>query len=108
MRGPIATFFCGLGEGAEAGIQGLSSSFVSHGQHSRLFTTVTNVEMIARALGGQWMAVNFRSGRNAGGFPNGYAFLTSSVRHYHRRHDYRLIYSDCLSRLCSCSMVGQT
>ncbi|KUJ16427.1 uncharacterized protein LY89DRAFT_734525 [Mollisia scopiformis] len=75
----IATFLCGLGEGAEAGIQGLASSYVTFAQHSRLFTTMNNVEMVARVIGGPVTAHIFHKGRKPDGTPTGIAFLISSI-----------------------------
>lgn len=71
-----ALFICGLSEGEEPALQGLTTSLIDGAYHARLFTSVTVVEIVAKLIGGPMMGKLFSIGR---GKSNGICFSVSAV-----------------------------
>ena len=60
----MALFICGLSEGEEPALQGLTTSLIDASYHARLFTSVTVVEIVAKLVGGPMMGKLFSIGRS--------------------------------------------
>ncbi|KAK0645420.1 major facilitator superfamily domain-containing protein [Cercophora newfieldiana] len=73
-----ALFFCGVGEGAEPALQGLTAALVTPPYYATLFTTLTFLESLGRLLGGPLMAYILRIGRDESGRPTGLVFLVAA------------------------------
>lgn len=58
---------CGLSEGEEPALQGLTTSLIDRIYHARLFTSVAVVEIVAKLVGGPMMGKLFSIGKNGGG-----------------------------------------
>ena len=75
-----ALFICGLSEGEEPALQGLTTSMIDRTYHARLFTSLAVVEILAKLVGGPVMGKLFAIGREHGQGSRGLCFSVSAVR----------------------------
>ena len=78
-----ALFVCGLSEGEEPALQGLTTSLIDRSYHARLFTSVAVVEILAKLIGGPMMGKLVSIGQRHGKGSAGICFSVSAVS----RHD---------------------
>ncbi len=74
-----ALFICGLSEGEEPALQGLTTSLIDRSYHARLFTSVAVVEIIAKLVGGPMMGKLFSISQRHGPGSSGTCFSVSAV-----------------------------
>ncbi|KAL9101837.1 MAG: hypothetical protein Q9163_002940, partial [Psora crenata] len=74
----FALFVCGLSEGEEPALQGLTTSLISRAYHARLFTSLTVVEILAKLIGGPMMGKLFAIGKTHGSGSKGLCFSVSA------------------------------
>ena len=75
----LGLFICGLGEGFEPSLKGLSTSLIDGSYNARLLTLATVLEVIGKLIGGPLMARLFSIGRRKDHGSEGVNFLTASV-----------------------------
>ncbi len=75
----LALFICGLSEGEEPALQGLTTSLIDRTYHARLFTSVAVVEIVAKLVGGPMMGKLFSIGQKDGQGSGGVCFAVSAV-----------------------------
>ena len=74
-----ALFICGLSEGEEPALQGLTTSLIDRAYHARLFTSVAVVEIVAKLVGGPMMGKLFSIAQKHGQGSGGICFSVSAV-----------------------------
>ncbi|KAL9130331.1 MAG: hypothetical protein Q9217_001470 [Psora testacea] len=74
-----ALFVCGLSEGEEPALQGLTTSLIDRAYHARLFTSLTVVEILAKLVGGPLMGKLFAIGKTDGQGSKGVCFSVSAI-----------------------------
>lgn len=74
-----ALFICGLSEGEEPALQGLTTSLIDRAYHARLFTSVAVLEILAKLIGGPMMGKLFSIGKMDGQGSKGICFSVSAV-----------------------------
>lgn len=74
-----ALFICGLSEGEEPALQGLTTSLIDRTYHARLFTSVAVVEIVAKLVGGPMMGKLFSIVQEYGQGSLGICFSVSAV-----------------------------
>jgi hypothetical protein len=72
-------FICGLSEGEEPALQGLTTSLIDRSYHARLFTSVAVVEILAKLVGGPIMGKLFSISQRHGPGSSGLCFSVSAV-----------------------------
>jgi len=75
----LALFICGLSEGEEPALQGLTTSLIDRAYHARLFTSVAVLEILAKLIGGPMMGKLFSIGKRDGQGSKGICFSVSAV-----------------------------
>lgn len=70
---------CGLSEGEEPALQGLTTSLIDRNYHARLFSSLTVVEITAKLVGGPLMGKLFAIGKKHGQGSKGICFSASAV-----------------------------
>ena len=74
-----ALFICGLSEGQEPALQGLTTSLIDRAYHARLFTSVAALEILAKLVGGPIMGKLFAITKRDGQGSMGISFSVSAV-----------------------------
>lgn len=75
----LALFICGLSEGEEPALQGLTTSLIDRAYHARLFTSLAVVEIVAKLIGGPVMGMFFSIGKRELHGSLGICFSVSAV-----------------------------
>ncbi|MCJ1457842.1 hypothetical protein MMC28_008211 [Mycoblastus sanguinarius] len=74
----VALFICGLSEGEEPALQGLTTSLIDRAYHARLFTSVAVLEILAKLAGGPMMGKLFSIGEKHGQGSKGICFSVAA------------------------------